>query len=350
MSFGSGGTPSPPYIPPPPPKEELMDVIDHITGTEAVTMTGADGKKRRVIQRLPRSPEEEALYRDAGDLMQRSLAQIVELNKYDPKATVDFSGLITILGDLDAQRKEDIAELSNVPDFNAYVDDLKKNNRAILEEEFTRQENQNKGQLDRMGYGDSTAMAETRAALGKNRAQSLVQSDLDASMQGQQLAAQDISNRSNIYNFREQQRAGLLQKAQTEHQLTLSQKDQLDNARQQALQNQFGLFQTGAKIRGDDAAKAMATQAPQLANQIFQQSNADSLNRYNAGVNAQMANYQNQLNAYNSRGPSFGDSMMKLGMSGLGAFGGSYMGAKGLSAAGVDLNRPNAYSGISGVR
>ena len=346
MSGGSS-PPPPPYIPPPPPREEMPDIIDEIAGVKTITVKGADGRNNRVIRRIPRSPEAQKIYDEAGTLMDRTLEEIKKLSTYDPTAVVDFSGLINTLGDLDTQRKADIAELSKIPDFNKYVDELKANNNAILEKEFTRQENQSKSRLVAKGYGDSTAMEEMRAAIGKNRAEALVQSDLNANAQGQELMARDLGNRTAMYDFREKQRADQLRKADSEYQLALSQKDQLDNARQQMLQNQYGLFQTGAKIRGDDDAKAMASRAPELGNQIFQMNNADSLNRYQAGVGAQQANYQNQLQAYNSRGASFGDSIMKLGMSGLGAFGGSYLGTKGFAMAGGNLN--NAAFKMPGI-
>ena len=34
------------HWPPVPPKEELLDVIDEVTGTQAITVVGADGKKK----------------------------------------------------------------------------------------------------------------------------------------------------------------------------------------------------------------------------------------------------------------------------------------------------------------
>jgi len=43
MSFGGDSSPPPaPYYPPVPPKEELLDVIDEVTGTQAITVVGAD--------------------------------------------------------------------------------------------------------------------------------------------------------------------------------------------------------------------------------------------------------------------------------------------------------------------
>lgn len=90
MSFGGGddSPPPAPYYPPVPPKEELLDVIDHVTGTQAITVVGADGKKKRVVERLPRTPEEQKLYDEAGDLMNIAIVEIKKLSEYDPAAAL----------------------------------------------------------------------------------------------------------------------------------------------------------------------------------------------------------------------------------------------------------------------
>lgn len=44
MCFGGNDSPPlAPYYPPVPPPEELMDVIDHVTNTQTITVVGADG-------------------------------------------------------------------------------------------------------------------------------------------------------------------------------------------------------------------------------------------------------------------------------------------------------------------
>ena len=314
--FGNDDPPQAPYYPPIPPKEELMDVIDKISGTQTITVTGADGKKRRVMERLPRTPEEQKLFDDAGELMDKSMAEIKRLNEYNPTEVIDFAPFVNVMNDLNKERKSDIAELSKLPDFNRYVEDFKTMGNTILQEEFQRQENETQEYLNRRGYGDSTAAAESRSALGYSKAKALNENNVNANLYGEKLKSEDLTNRSNMYNFREQGRMGQLQRAQTEHQLKLDQKAQLDNARQTALQNQAGLFTMGAKIRGDDTATAMASRAPELGNTIFQQSNMDSLNRHQLNLNQINSRYQNEMEAYNSRPPGFGDFLLNAGIAG----------------------------------
>ena len=314
MCFGGNDSPPPaPYYPPVPPPEELMDVIDHVTNTQTITVVGADGKKKRVIERLPRTPEEQALYDQAGELMTRAITEIQRLNAYDPGALVDFAPFVQVMNDLGQERRQDMEELTRLPDFNQTVQDFKDMNRRVLEEEFTRQANEGREYLNRRGYGDSTAAIEMRNTLGKNKAQALEESQVRGDMYGEQLKAADLGNRQAAYALREQGRKDQLERAHLEHQLKLDQKAQLDAARQQALQNQMGLFNVGAGIRGEDANRAMATRAPDLANTIFQQSNADRLNRYQAEISRINAQYQSQMASFQSTPPSFGDTLLNLG-------------------------------------
>ena len=62
-----------PNLEKPPSVQDLEDVIDEISGTEAITVKGADGKKRRVVRRLPRTREEEALFQKGQGMMKTAL-------------------------------------------------------------------------------------------------------------------------------------------------------------------------------------------------------------------------------------------------------------------------------------
>ena len=348
MCFGGNDSPPPPpSYPAPPPPEELMDVIDHVTGTQAITVVGPDGKKKRVIERLPRTAEEQALYDQAGDLMTRAITEIQRLNAYDPGALVDFAPFVQVMTELNQQRQQDMQELTNIPDYNQVVQNFKSLNQRLIEEDFQRQQNESLEYLNRRGYGDSTAAIEMRNSLAKNRAQALEESNVRGNLYGEQLRGMDLANRQATYGLREQGRLAREQQAQIEHQLRLEQKAQLDTARQQALQNQMNLFHVGAGIRGEDVNRAMATRAPDLANTIFQQTNADSLNRYQAQINQINAQYQNQMAHYQAQAaapPSFGDTLLRMGGMGIGTYFGGPRGAAmgsqmGGSATGMATGR-----------
>ena len=328
MGFGGDSSPpTAPSYPPLPPKAEWMDFISQRTGVEAVKVTGPDGKDRIIDRRLPRSAEDQKFFDFGGDLMDKAMIEVKKLATYDPTAVVDFAPFINIMNDLNTERKADMAELSKLPDFNQYVEDYKKMGNQVLQDEFKKQENENEAYLADMGYSKSTAALGMKLAFDAQKSKILKEFDTEANFRGQQAKAADQALRQNEFGFRDQGRAGQLQKAQAEHQLKLNQADQIASQRQQALQNQYGLFKLGADIRGEDHARAAMGRAPELANQIFQQNSMDSLNRYNSQVNATNAQYQNQMASYQNQRPSFGETALQLGGMGVGAYFGGPWGA-----------------------
>ena len=335
MSFGGNDSPPPvPHYPSPPPPPEWVDQIDKIHGTEYIQVTGPDGKKQRIQQRLPRTPEEQKIYDEFGLLMNNAIVEIKKLSDYDPTAVVDFAPFVDVMNNLNDQRKAQITELSRLPDFDKYLDDFKNKGREVLQNEFKKQENENQEYLNRRGYGDSTAAIEMRNSFGAAKADILNKFDMDANTRSQQERARDQALREQEYDLGEKTRRDQLQKAQAEYQLKLDQHNQLEAQRQQKLQNQFGLFQMGSAGRNEDWQKAAMSRAPALYNQYFQQNSMDSLNRYNSQINATNAQYQNQLSAYNSKRPDFGSTMLQLGGTALGAaFGGPVGAAMGGGAA-----------------
>ncbi len=60
--------------------EDMIDVIDQITGVQSIYTTGSDGRRQRVISRLPRTPEEEQLYSQAGALISSALTNSIKEN------------------------------------------------------------------------------------------------------------------------------------------------------------------------------------------------------------------------------------------------------------------------------
>jgi hypothetical protein len=349
--MGRKSSPPPaPVLPPPPPREELMDVIDEISGSQAITVTGADGKKKRVITRLPLTPQQEEEKRIFQNISSTALENMVRLSQFDPYATVDFLPLTNVLQQVGAERSNQLNEIMNIPDFSSYVNQLRQDGINRINEELGRHEQSTLEGLKMRGYGEgSTALAETRNAFGKARASALKDNEIYALQQGDARMAADMAQRANTYNLGEQGRQARLQEAQTEHALELNKAQQVEQQRQQYLQNNLNLYNIATGQQLQDKTFAINSQAPQLANQIFQQSNADNLARYQAGINAQMGNYQAQMANYNAQPVGFGNAMLGLGMQGLGAFGGAYAGGKGLGMSGVMSNQNNPTAAVNAL-
>ena len=312
-SMGSRSSPRPPQLPAPPKPQEIMDVIDEISGTQAVTVTGPDGKKRRVIQRLPRTPQEEQLFRQGEELMSSAIQNLKTLYNHDPSQVVDFAPVIETFANINQERAEDLAQITNLGNIQADVDDFKAIQKNLLNEELKQARlSQEEGLIDR-GHYNSTAGDSLRAQLAREEALARQQVDLNSRMYGEQLADQRLNRNINTFGLREQGRQGQLTQAQSAYNLAQQQKEDLEQKHQAEIQNQGALFQMGAGLRGEDASRAMATRAPELGLNQWAQTNQDQMNRYNADINRMNAGYQQRLAHHQAQPPSFLETVGSLG-------------------------------------
>jgi len=313
MCFGNDDPPQAPYIPPVPQPQEILDVIDEVTGTQTITVTGADGKKRRMIQRLPRTQEEEALYQEAGQLMERAIGEMKRLYDYDPGQLVHYAPFVDVVNALNNERSEDMAELTKFPDFNGYVQDFKDMQKSIIDEEYKRESNRLEESLAHKGLSDSTTGREERNLLTRHAATARQRAAAEAQMYGEQLKGADLQNRTNAFNLTEATRQGRLSAAATEYELQKDYVRQVESQRDKALTHQSHLYNVAGGIRGADTNKAMSTMAPNMALAEFNASNNNSLNYYNADVNRITKQYGMELDAHKAKGPGFGQNLLHLG-------------------------------------
>jgi len=317
MCFGNDDPPPAPYIPPPPPPPEMLDVIDEVTGTQTVTVTGSDGKKRRVIQKLPRTAEEESLYQEAGRLMDKAIGEMKRLYDYDPSQLVHYAPFVESINVLNHERAEDMAALTQFPDFNGYVSEFKDMQRAVIDEGYRRESNILEETLAHRGLSDSTVAREERNLLNRNAMLARQRAGVEAQMMGEQLKGADLANRANAFSLRETGRQGRLNAAATEYDLQKDYAAQMGQQRDKAIAHQSRLYDVAANIRGTDNSKAMATMAPNMALAEFNASSNNALNFYNADVNRTTQQYGMDLAAYKARPPGFGETLLQLG--GMGA-------------------------------
>ena len=335
--FGDNDPPSAPYIPPPPPPQEMLDVIDEITGTQTITVVGADGKKRRLIQKLPRTAEEEALYQEAGQLMNKAIGEMKRLYDYDPGQLVHYGDFVNVLNSLNQEREQDMAALTEFPDFNGYVEEFKGMQKSIIDEEYRRESNRMEETLAHKGLGDSTVGREERNLLTHHAATARQRASVEAQMYGEQLKGADLENRTNAFNLREATRQGRLSDAATQYQMEKDYAAQLGEQRDKALAHQSNLYNVAAGIRGADTNKAMGTMAPNMALAEFGALNNNALNYYNANVNRITQQYGMDMAAHKARPPSFGQNLLHLGGMGIGAYMGGSMGMMAGGMAGKTL-------------
>lgn len=284
-------------MPAAPKPEDVMDVVDTINGTQSITRVGANGKKQRVIERLPRTAQEEAIYREAGNIMTNTLRNIQNLYNVDPNAAMNYAPFVNTIQGLQQERSADVARLINMPDFAQFAQDFKTTEQANIREQFGEARNQTQSQLAGMGYGtDSTAWQNAQAAINAEESKASRGLDVRSKLAGQEYAQNELQNRIMGYTMGEHGRQDRQQSAATELGIQREQLNEREANRQRRVAEQAGLLQNAAAIRGEDANAAARTVAPQLQQDMYR----NQLAAHGADVNAIMYNNAN-------RAPTFGE-------------------------------------------
>lgn len=348
MCFGNDNPPAAPRISAPPPAPEILDTIDEITGTQTVTVVGDDGKKRRVTQRLPRTEEEQRRFESGERLMGNALRNIQQLYQYNPESAVNYAPIIETFANLNRDRMRDLSQIADLGNIEEDVQNFKEMQRTVIDEEFTRMNRSAEEALAHSGRGSGTYAAERRTAMARNEAMARQRAGVEATMYGEDLAARKLSRNADAFNLREMGRQGQFDEAQMRYGLAKDHEADMERRRQAAIQENQGLYDIGAGIVGQDLSKAMAGNTSGDALNMFNAQASDSMNRYNADVNRQMANYKMQMDEYNARAPSFGETAMNLVGRGVGAYVSGGMGEMGRQAGGAssfsNWNRYNMNS------
>lgn len=320
MCFGNDSPPSAPQFGPPPPPPEFMDVIDEITGTQSVIVTGADGKKRRVNSRLPRTPEEEQRFKMAEQLIASSIQNIKQLYQYNPQSVVDFAPIVETFANINRERLQSLSQIANIGNIEQDVADFKKMQSTLIDEQFQNKNRSNEERLAHSGRGSGTYAAESRAALARNEALARQQGDIQGSIYGEELSSKRLARNKEAFNLQEMGRQGQLQSAQGQYDLAKQHEADMERRRLMAIEENKGLLNIGSAITGQDLNKALSNNNVQTSLGTFNAQSADSLNRYNADINRQQANYKMAMDEYNSRPPSMMEGLLRTGAQVGGAF------------------------------
>ncbi len=320
FTYGSAPTPS-----------ELDDVFDYIAGVKAITATGADGKKRKEIRRLPRTPEEEAIVQQGVSLINTVIPNLNRLREFDPTLVVPFAPLINAFSSISDERMADLSRVANLNNIQENIKNFRTMKNTLIDEEFKTLNRDVEEDLTHRGLSQSTYAAEYKAALGKQQAMARQQGDIMAQSYGEDLADQQLARNSNIFALNEQGRQGRMNAASLDYDLQQQRMQDLQNNRQIAIQDNTNAFGMGAGLRDQDIALAVGSQAPAL-----QQNNyANRLSAFGANVNAQHGAYQAQLNAFGARVPTSQDKLMQLmGTVAGGVAGGGFGGGGGRAMRG----------------
>lgn len=315
--FGGDSPPTPPQLPPPPKEKEILDVIDEIAGSQTITVTGADGKKRRVTSKLPRTEDEERVFRQAGEMIGVAInnlnTNLRQLYSYDPSRIVAYQGLVDTFANINNERAQDLAQIANIGNIEQDIQGFRQMQQDILSQEFNRINQEQENRLIDSGHYNSSAGQEMRARLMREEAEAQQQAGINAQMYGEQIAQNRLNRNATAYGLREQGRTGQLQQAQSQYALEQQRQADLRQMREDAVRNDLSQVQLGAALRGEDLNRAMASQAPQLGMQQWATENQNAMNNYIAQSNNVNQQYQNQVAAYQARPRSFLETAAGLG-------------------------------------
>ena len=286
MCFGKSKPPAPQQIREAPPVAQIEDVIDEAGGMESVVVTGADGKKRRVIRRLPRTPEEQQKFQMVEDLISSSMRNITQLYRYDPQSVVEYAPLIDTFANLDRQRMDSLARVANIGNIDQEVATFKQMQSELTDEHFDNLNRTNEAALIRSGVSNSSYAAESRASMVRAHRLARLEGDAKASMYGEDLASKRFSRNKQAFELEEMGREGQLQTAQARYGLAKDYESDQDRRRLLAIQENKDNLNIGLGIAGED--KKLALSQGQFATEA-------SLAAFNARNNAETNNYRSHV-------------------------------------------------------
>ena len=324
-----------------PPLQDMMDVLDEITGTQSVVVTGADGKKRRVNSRMPRSANEEKAFKLAEELIPSVIQNIKTLYKYNPKSSIDFAPLIETFANISDDRMKALGEVANIGNIQQDVADFKNMQATLIDEQFNMRERANEERLAHSGRGSGTYAAESRAAMARAHGLARMEGDTRASMAGEQLASQRLDRNKEAFNLQEVGRQGQLTSELEKYGLYKADEADQEQRRLGAIGEQRGMLDIGRAGVSDDLNKALQNRNVETAHNEYQIVNNAQIARQNSEINRGLANQKMEMEAYKMKPPSIGETAFKLGAAGVGTFFGgpavgaaAYKGADSLTSSG----------------
>lgn len=323
-------------IPNQPSEKEMMDFFNHITGTQTVTVTGADGKRQRITTKLPTTPEEQRAVQAGKDLVITSLEDLQNLYKYDPRSVISYAPLVQAASNLNHETLQDLGQFANLGDIDQKKQQFREMNRTLVDEQFAMDRMANEERLAHSGRGSGTYAAESRAAMSRAQGLARAEGDARAVMGAEDYAAKRLGTDTQAFGLRQGGRENTLGTVKAEYGLNKADEQDQNQRRLQAIQERGNQFKVGMDVRKYNDWLALQGNTQQDALNTYQAENAVQNQRYGMQVNAIQANNKAKMDEYNNRAPSFGEWAMGTagrlggawlsgGMSEIGGGGGGFM-------------------------
>ncbi len=340
--FGGGSdVPSPPapvalppppvILPPPPTEQEILDVFDELNGVQSIVITQPNGRKVRRTTRLPRTPEQERIFKIGERIMGEGLPALQYLFQKNPSAIVSATPVINAIAGLNEKQAQELSQIADFGNIQQDIQNFTNVQQQLFDRELMRGRNRLETDLARRGRSGGSYGAAQRAYFENEAALGRAQNDINALQYGEALAERRLSRNLKAYDARQEGRENQVRGAQMEYGLKRQEQNDLEAQRQRNIENQMNLFQLGSNIVAQDQNRATQSNANQLALQEFGLRNQAQMGRYNADTANKLEryrleagalnnNYQNQLaynqalrNAENQKGGSFGQLLGNIG-------------------------------------
>ncbi len=345
MSFKRRMPPAAPELPQQQAAPELMDIIDEMSGFQTITVTGADGRKRRVTQRLPLTKQEQETLTQAENLINTAVTNIGRLYQYDPSSVVDYQPFIQAFSSINEERMRDLSQIGNFKDIAERVEQFRVMSRDMTMREFDNKQRMAEENLSHRGLGKSTEATEYRAAMARERALLGQQSDINAQNYGEDLQSRQLDREARTFGFREEGRNARLQEAEAKYNLEQQRVADLEGLRRNAIDENSNMLAVGQGITGANNQRAqLALGANQNAISLFNAQAHNQNQRYASDVSRVQNQHAINTQRFRDTPASFGQRIGDLGLSLAGNAAGAYAGGAiagiGGQAAGVAANNP----------
>ena len=302
---------------------ELMDIVDELSGVQTITVTGPDGKKRRVTQRLPLTPQEEQTLNQAKTLMNTAVNNIQRLYQYDPTSVVNYQPFIQAFSNINQERLGDLAQIGDFKDIAEKVQQFKTINQTLTMDAFDNQQRMTEENLARRGLQRSTEATENRAAMAKQRA--LLEQEVNVASEnyGEDLQNRRLDREARTYAIREQGRNARLQEEEAKYNLEQQRVSDLENLRQNAINENVNMLNVGQGITGQDTQRAqLGLEGNRSAIAMFGQQASNQNQRYANDIARRQGQHAMNMQQFKSTPARFGQQLRDLGL----AAAGSYLG------------------------
>lgn len=316
-TMGSDGpkVPSAPRIQAPPKPEEIKDFFNYISGSKAIEVKDANGKKRMEVIRLPRNKEEQAFFSEIEGGLRDSIRNINTIIKQNPSAIPNYMPYINTLGRLDQETVGDLAQIAGLEGVENDVRHFRDISTKYLNERFDTQSRALEDSLAQRGLSNSAQGDKERRELQQNFNKAAIDNDWNALQYGENLAGQKFGNRMAGLSARQMGRDAQASTAEREYALSHQYYADAEAERSARIREQEILADKQNSLITQDYQKAMGGNVEQHALAKFGAENTVQMNNYAANSDRIYRNYGMDMSNYQAKAakPTLSGTLLSLG-------------------------------------